>query len=347
MSSKILVYIDQFKGQALPVSWEVVTAGRKLAEQLECKVAAIVLGEKIRDVAQEALKYGVDEVIFADDPVLVDYRPEIYADVMAGSILDASPETVLFPTTGRGRELAAMVAVDLKTGVMPDVIAINVENGDVVVTRPVFGGKVLTKVRCKTKPQVITVRGRTFSSMVVDGSQEGKLTQIPVSLSEADLTTKVKGYVETGGGVSLSDANVIVTGGRGLSTSAALVAPDDLDGEAAKLWKAEQGFKLVHELAELLGAAVGASRAAVDADYIAYEHQVGQTGKIVSPDLYIACGVSGAIQHLAGMRNSKLIVAINEDADAPIFRYSHFGVVGDLHVILPALCEAFRKRLDK
>lgn len=347
MSNKVWVYIDQFKGQVLPASWEVISAGRKLAEQLGSGVAAVVLGDGVGKVAQEAFQNGADEVVLADDPVLADYRPEAYASVVTGLAGEAKPEVFLFPTTGRGREVAAMVAVDLETGVMPDVVALEVDAGDVVVTRPVYGGKALAKVRCKIRPQIITVRGRVFGKPQGGASGTGVLTQAPVSISEGDLRTQVVNYDTSAAGVSLSDASVIVTGGRGVSVSSGLVAPEGLDDDAAELWRAEAGFKLVRELAGVLNAAVGASRAAVDADYISYEYQVGQTGKIVAPDLYIACGVSGAIQHLAGMRNSKVIVAINEEDDAPIFRYAHFGVVGDLHVILPALTDAFRKLLNK
>jgi len=157
----------------------------------------------------------------------------------------------------------------------------------------------------------------------------------------------VTGYTEAGSGVSLTDANVIVSGGRGVSNNPKLAPPAGMDEKQAEVWRAQQGFKLVGELASTLGAAMGASRAAVDAGYIPYAHQVGQTGKVVSPDLYIACGISGAIQHLAGMRTSKVIVAINKDADAPIFKLARFGVVGDLYEILPALTEAFRLKLGK
>jgi electron transfer flavoprotein alpha subunit len=240
-----------------------------------------------------------------------------------------------------------MVAVDLETGVMPDAVALEGQDGDVVVTRPVYGGKALSKVRCQARPQIITVRGRVFECTESDAAATGNVVKVDVAIPEGDLSTKVVENISTAGGVSLSDASIIVSGGRGVSSSPTLEAPADLDADAAELWRAEQGFKVVRELAETLNAAVGASRAAVDAGYVPYDYQVGQTGKIVSPDIYIACGVSGAIQHLAGMRTSKLIVGIEEEADAPIFRYAHYGVVGDLHTIVPALNEALRARLNK
>jgi electron transfer flavoprotein alpha subunit len=166
-------------------------------------------------------------------------------------------------------------------------------------------------------------------------------------LSEGAISTKVSGYTASEGGVSLSDASVIVSGGRGVSNNPTLTPPPGLDEKGAEIWRAQQGFKLVRDLALILGGAVGASRAAVDAGYIPYNHQVGQTGKVVSPDVYIACGISGAIQHQAGMRSSKVIVAINRDPDAPIFKLARYGIVGDLYTFLPALTDAFRIRLGK
>ena len=346
MSNQVWVYIDQFNGAALPVSWETLSAGGQLAAGLGGEVVAVVLGEGVGGLAQEAFQFGAAEVFLADTPVLADYRPEAFAGVLSKLAAETKPSVILFPTTGRGRELAAMVAVDLETGIMPDAVALEVQDGDVVVTRPVYGGKALSKVHCTARPQTITVRGRVFERTEFEASTVGKINQVEVSLAESNLSTKVVENISTAGGVSLSDASIIVSGGRGVSSSTTLEAPGDLDADAAELWRAEQGFKIIRELAETLNAAVGASRAAVDADYISYNHQVGQTGKIVSPDIYIACGVSGAIQHLAGMRTSKLIVAIEEEADAPIFRYAHYGVVGDLHVIVPALNEALRNRLN-
>jgi electron transfer flavoprotein alpha subunit len=171
--------------------------------------------------------------------------------------------------------------------------------------------------------------------------------RVDPAVAEGDVRTKVQGYTQAEGGVSLTDANVIVSGGRGVSNNPALTPPSGLDEKQAEIWRAQQGFKLVGDLAAVMGGAVGASRAAVDAGYIPYSHQVGQTGKVVAPDLYIACGISGAIQHQAGMRSSKVIVAINKDAEAPIFKLARYGVVGDLFPILPAVTEAFSQRLGK
>jgi electron transfer flavoprotein alpha subunit len=240
-----------------------------------------------------------------------------------------------------------MTAIDLNTGVLPDVIALEVKDGALLATRPIYAGKLLCKVTCLTRPQLVTLRGRAFNKLPPEPSRAGTLTRVTPVMSEAEIPSKVESYAAGEAGVSLTDASVIVSGGRGISNNPSLTPPAGLDEKQAEIWKAQQGFKLIESLALVLHAAVGASRAAVDAGYIPYAHQVGQTGKVVSPDLYIACGISGAIQHQAGMRTSKVIVAINRDPEAPIFKLARYGVVGDLYAIIPALTEAFRKRLGK
>lgn len=240
--------------------------------------------------------------------------------------------------------MAGLTAIDLNTGVLVDVISLETDGDKVVATRPVYAGKLLEKTICNAVPQIITLRGRAFPKPELNAGATGTITKVDVL---AEAKTEVEGYSEGEGGVSLTDAGVIVSGGRGTSNNPALTPPGDLDEKEAEIWKAQEGFKLVGELAKTLGAAMGASRAAVDAGYIPYAHQVGQTGKVVSPDLYIACGISGAIQHLAGMRTSKVIVAINKDPDAPIFKVARYGVVGDMHQVVPALTEAFKKKLGK
>ena len=347
MSNKIWVFIDQFKGQALLSSWETIGAGRILAEQLGGGVTALVFGQGVDSLAQEAFQFGADEVFLADDAVLADFRPEAYATALSKLAAEHTPEVIIFPTTTRGRELAAMAAIDLKSGVLPDVTALEVEGGRVIATRPVYAGKLLAKVSCQTNPQLITLRVRAFARPAQDGGRSGTPTHVSAGITENEVASKVESYSKTEGGVSLTDAAVIVSGGRGVSNNPKLSLPAGLDEKAAEVWRAQQGFKLVGDLAAVLGGAMGASRAAVDAGYIPYVHQVGQTGKVVSPDLYIACGISGAIQHQAGMRTSKYIVAINKDPEAPIFRMARFGVVGDLFAILPALTEAFHKKLGK
>ncbi len=348
MSEKIWVYVDQYQGEALPASWEAVHAARALAGNLGGGVTALVFGQGVESLAQTAIHYGADEVLLADTPTLADYRGEAYAATLAKLASEKGPQVILFPTTTRGRELAAMTAADLKVGVMPDVTALEVQDGRIVATRPVYAGKLLAKVVSRTDPQIFTLRVRAFGKPALDESRTGTVTPVDAALSEEEIPTRVVDYLQSEGGVSLTDASVIVSGGRGTSNNPSLTPPPDItDEKEQEIWRAQQGFKLIGELADTLGGAVGASRAAVDAGYIPYSHQVGQTGKVVSPDLYIACGISGAIQHLAGMRTSKVIVAINKDPEAPIFKVARFGVVGDLYDIVPALNEAMKKRLGK
>lgn len=345
--NKIWVYIDQFKGQALPTSWEGIGAGKMLADQLGGGVTALIFGKDVEAIASQAVQYSADEVLLADDPSLDDYRAEPYASLLAKLAGESSPEVILFPTTTRGRELAAMAAIDLNTGVLPDVIAMEIVDGSILATRPIYAGKLLCKVQCQSRPQLITFRGRVFNKLPVDSLRTGTVTKVSPVLSENEISTKVESYSAGEAGVSLTDASVVVSGGRGVSNNPNLTPPAGMDEKQAEIWKAQQGFTLIEDLAQVLHAAVGASRAAVDAGYIPYAHQVGQTGKVVSPDMYIACGISGAIQHQAGMRTSKVIVAINRDPEAPIFKLARYGVVGDLFAIVPALTEAFRKRLGK
>jgi electron transfer flavoprotein alpha subunit len=348
MTNKVWVFVDQFKGQGLTASWEAVFAGRKLADKMGTGLTAVVIGSGVEDVANTAIHYGADEVLLADDTSLEDYRSHPYAAVMSKAAADGEPVVILFPTTTRGREVAGMAAIDLNTGVLVDVTDMDLEGDAVVATRPIYAGKLFSKVKCSTRPQIVTLRGRAFDKPEADEGRSGTITKIDAVMAEGDIATKVTGYLEAEEGVSLMDASVIVSGGRGTSNNPKLEPPADITDEAEQeVWRAQQGFKLIGELAGVLNAAVGASRAAVDANYVPYSNQVGQTGKLVSPDLYIACGISGAIQHLAGMRTSKVIVAINKDRDAPIFKYARFGVVGDLHEILPPLTAAMKERLGK
>ncbi|OGO29074.1 MAG: hypothetical protein A2Z16_16640 [Chloroflexi bacterium RBG_16_54_18] len=342
-AKKILVYIDQFKGAALPASWEVIGAARALGGS----ILALAIGPDAKKVAEQSFQLGAEAAFYCEDASLADYRPEPYASLVSKVAREQDVDVLLLPTTTRGRELAAMASIDLNTGVIPDATMLEETEGKILATRPVYAGKLLSKAVCAARPQIITTRVRAFKKPEPNPALSGTASAVEPAMLEADIATRVTGYTEAGGGVSLTDANVIVSGGRGVSNNPKLTAPAGMDEKQAEVWRAQQGFKLVAELASTLGAAMGASRAAVDAGYIPYAHQVGQTGKVVSPDLYIACGISGAIQHLAGMRTSKVIVAINKDPDAPIFKLARFGVVGDLYEILPALSEAFRAKLGK
>ena len=338
---KTWVYIDHFKGEALAASWEAIGAAKALGSD----VSAVILGAGVEALANTAFEYGADEVLLGDNAALEDFRVENYATALSALASDVDLGLLLFPTTSRGRELAGMTAIDLNSGVLVDVVALEMDGDKVVATRPIYAGKLLQKTICNATPQIVTLRGRAFVMPEAEAGRTGTLTKVEVNIGEEKST--VEGYAEAGGGVSLTDAAVSVSGGRGTSNNPNIEPPADLDDDAAEVWRAQQGFALIGDLAETLGAAIGASRAAVDANYIPYANQVGQTGKVVSPDLYIANGISGAIQHLAGMRNSKVIVAINKDPDAPIFKKARYGVVGDLHQIVPALTEAMKAKLGK
>lgn len=336
---KTLVYIDHFKGDAQPASWEALGLAKSLGS-----ATALVFGSGVDAVAKTALEYGADEVLVADDLALLDFRAETYAATLSALASSSTPDLILFPTTTRTRELAAMSAVDLNSNVITDGTGLEVNGDQVLVTRPIYEGKLFEKVTSSAKPQFITIRGRAFPKPEPESGRSGTITKVE---AKTDALTSVEGYSVADMGVSLSDAGVIVSGGRGVSNNPSLQPPAGLDDKQAEIWRAQQGFALITELANTLGGAVGASRAAVDAGYIPYANQVGQTGKVVAPDLYIACGISGAIQHLAGIRSAKMVVAINKDADAPIFKQARYGVVGDLFQIVPALTAAFKKKLGK
>jgi len=336
---KTFVYIDHFKGEVQPASWEALGLGKSLGS-----VSAIVFGLGVDAIVKSAFEYGADEVFVADDSALTDYRAEPYASTLSALGSSQGPDLILFPTTARTRELAAMSAVDLSTGVLTDISGLEANGDQLIATRPIYEGKLLEKTVCSGKPVMATIRARAFPKREADASKSGTATKVEV---KADALTTVEGYSASESAVNLGDAGVIVSGGRGVSNNPALQPPAGMDERQAEIWRAHQGFALITELANVLGGAVGASRAAVDGGYIPYSHQVGQTGKVVTPDLYIACGISGAVQHLVGMRNAKLIVAINKDADAPVFKQARYGVVGDLFQIVPALTEAFKKKLGK
>jgi len=349
---KTFVYIDHFKGEVQPASWEALGLAKNFGGSSSLTTTAIVFGSDVDAIVKDAFNYGADEVLVADDSALLDFRAETYAATLTALVLrqaqdtasSLSPSLILFPTTTRTRELSAMSAVDLNCGVVTDATAVEVNGDSVMVTRPIYEAKLFEKVTCSSALQFITLRGRAFPKPEKGSGKSGTITKVD---TKTDALTTVEGYSVAEVGVSLNDAGIIVSGGRGVSNNPSLQPPAGLDDKQSEIWRAQQGFKLVGELASTLGGAIGASRAAVDAGYIPYSNQVGQTGKVVAPDVYIACGISGAIQHLAGIRSAKMVIAINKDADAPIFKVARYGVVGDLFVILPALNEAFKKKLGK
>jgi electron transfer flavoprotein alpha subunit len=336
---KTLVYIDHFKGEVQPASWEAIGLAKTLGP-----ASAVILGSGVDDIVRCAFEYGADEALVADDPGLLDFRPETYGSTLTAIVAGQSPDLVLFPTTTRTRELAGISALDLNTGVLVDITGMEQQGDQLVAIRPIYEGKLLEKAVCSARPQFVTIRARAFPKPAPEPGRTGTITKVE---AKTDAMLEVEGYAASEATVNLTDASVIVSGGRGVSNNPSLTPPAGMDEKQTELWRAQQGFALIGELANVLGGAVGASRAAVDGGYIPYAHQVGQTGKVVTPDLYIACGISGAIQHLVGMRNTKVVVAINKDPDAPIFTQARYGVVGDLFTFVPALTEAFRKRLGK
>jgi electron transfer flavoprotein alpha subunit len=336
---KSFVYIDHFKGEVQPASWEALGVAKSLGS-----AAAVIFGAGLDALAKTAFEFGADEVLVADNPALTDYRAEAYASTLSSLASDKKPDLILLPNTTRTRELSAMSAIDLNTGVLVDVIVLSNDGDKLVATRPIYEGKLNEKVVCSGRPVIATLRARAFPRPMRDESKSGATTKIE---ARADSPTTVTGYEVAEASVSVSDTGVIVSGGRGVSNNPSLTPPAGMDEKQAEIWKAHEGFKLIGELANVLGGAVGASRAAVDGGYIPFAHQVGQTGKVVSPDLYIAAGISGAIQHIVGIRSAKLVVAINKDPDAPIFKVARYGVVGDLFQIVPALTEVFKKKLGK
>lgn len=325
----ILVWIEQNNQQAVASAWEVLGKGRQLAGALGTSLTALVIGAETAATAQTAQSYGADQVLTATDPALASYRLSAYRAVLQAAISQSGATILLTSATTRGRELSAAVACALDAGLAPDAVDLRVENNQLLAVRAIYSGNILTDVTFTSALQVASVRPRSFP-MPEAGAPTGTIQPLSVTIDEATLGEKVIASQSTDSGeVNLNDARIIVSGGRGVANDPA------------------KGFALVAELANTLGAAMGASRAAVDAGYIPYKHQVGQTGRTVRPDLYIAAGISGAIQHLAGMGGSKLIVAINKDKDAPIFSRAHYGIVGDLFDLLPAVTAEFKKRLGK
>jgi len=326
MAHNILVWIENVKGHAAAISHEAIGAARSIVDG--GKVTAAVFGPNAGELAKEAIALGADDAVTCDDATLVEFRPEPTVALLARLARDAGADVILAGASTRGREVSGALAVELNAGAIADVTALELKDGQIVATRPVYAGKLLATVAPARKPAIITTRSRAFPKPHADAGRSGGVTGVAPALGEEAIASKIVDFVVEGEGeVSLADARIIVSGGRGVG------GPD--------------GFKPVAELARALGGALGASRAAVDAGWIPYAHQVGQTGKTVTPDLYIACGISGAIQHQAGMRTSKMIVAINSDPEAPIFKLARYGVVGDLFKIVPALTAEFKKRLGK
>jgi electron transfer flavoprotein alpha subunit len=324
MGNNVLVIAEQRAGALKKVAFEMLGAGAELAAALGGQVEAALLGSGLDGLPDTLAQYGAAKVYVADDDSLAEYSSEGYANTLAAFIGKAGPAIVLVGATAMGRDLAPRLAARLGVGLASDCTALEVEGGRLVATRPIFAGKAMAKVTLKTDPQVASVRPNVLAASEPDGSATA--TVEPVAAAAGEARAKVAEIAGAGEGeIDVAEADTIVSGGRGVAGS--------------------EGFAPVSSLAKTLGAAVGASRAAVDAGWIEHAHQVGQTGKTVTPNLYIACGISGAIQHLAGMKTSKVIVAVNKDPEAPIFKVANYGIVGDLFEVVPLLEKEFQALL--
>ena len=330
MSKDLWVYIETNRdGSAKPVGLELLNPGQRLAKVQGGALVAVIIGNNIESAIKDATKYGAEKIIAVDDKIYEQYTTDAYADTLVALLKKYEPTTMFVGATGNGRDMAPRVSCRLGTGLTADCTALDIdeEDGKMAWTRPAFGGNLMATIKCPDSiPQIGTVRPGVFKKLEADESRTAEVINEKVDIDPAKIRTKVIELIKEAATeiVNLEGADVIVSGGRGL-------------GDPSK-------FELIKELADLLGGEVGASRAAVDAGWIAHSHQVGQTGKTVSPKLYIACGISGAIQHMAGMSGSRTIVAINKDADAPIFNIADYGIVGDLNTIIPMLINEIKKQ---
>jgi electron transfer flavoprotein alpha subunit len=318
--SGVWVFGEQIDGRVQGVVHELIGKGRELADKRGVALSVVLLGHGMDEQANELLQYPVDSVLYVDDSELKHYASEPYARVVADLIKTRKPEIFLAGATSIGRSFLARVAVEVHTGLTADCTGLDItEEGLLLQTRPAFGGNIMASILCqKHRPQMSTVRHKVMQSAVKDGGRGGKVEKLTAEGKLLVSRTKRLDFLpEIGDTVNLVDADIIVSGGRGMQKP--------------------ENFVLIEKLAKCLGAAVGSSRAAVDAGWMPYSHQVGQTGKTVQPKLYIACGISGAVQHLVGMSSADRIIAINKDKDAPIFTVATYGVVGDLFEVIPAM----------
>ena len=332
----VWVFIEQEAGKIANVSLELVCKGRELADRLGVKLEALLLGDNVAGLSDTLFAYGCDKVIVAEDPRLEPFTVLPYARVIMQQILEKKPNILMFGATLKGRELAPRVSSEKKAGLTADCTDLQIDDFTDVRTkvsykdklmqiRPAFGGNIIaTIVNSWDDPQMVTVREGVMKLGTPDPNRKGEVERVSVELTEAETVVKVVERIRADKEIDLQGAQIIVAGGYGVGSKA--------------------NFKLIEDLAEALGGEVGASRAAVDAGWIDHDHQIGQTGVTVRPRLYIACGISGAIQHRAGMDDSKKIIAINTDPDAPIFSCAHYAIVGDLNTVIPMMIKAFKAK---
>ena len=320
-----MVIAEQRDGEIRKVSYEIVSEGKRLADKLGQKVIAVLLGQSIKAKAATLGHYGADKIIVAEDAKLATYTPDAYAAAIGQIVKANDPAVLLLGASVQGKDLAARLSARLGVGMAQDCTAFSIENGRLNAVRPIYAGKVYSKVTFSDHyPHIATARPNVMPMNPPDASKAAEIADAGVTLSDSELKIKIAEVVrDAAGKVDLTEADKIVAGGRGM--------------------KGPEGFKVLEDLAAAMGASVGASRSAVDAGWRSHTDQVGQTGKVVSPNLYIACGISGAIQHLAGMSTSKVVVAINKDSEAPIFQKADYGVVDDLFTVVPALTAEVKK----
>ncbi len=324
MAKGVWIVAEQRGGALRKVSFEIASAARKLADELGEEVGAVLVGSGVEGLAPELAKYGVDKVYVADNAVFADYTTDGYSAAIAKVVKENDPSILLLAASVEGKDLSAALVGKLATGLASDCTDMKVADGKMIAIRPMYAGKVFAEVAVDSYPQMASLRPNVFAA--VENAKAGEVVKFDAGVSADALKTKVlEVQKDASGKMELTEANVIISGGRGM--------------------KGSDEYKTLEELAGLLGAAVGASRAAVDAGWRPQADQVGQTGKVVSPNLYIACGISGAIQHLAGMSSSKYIVAINKDQEAPIFTKADYGIVDDLFKVVPELTAAVKKIL--
>ncbi|MCL2459360.1 MAG: electron transfer flavoprotein subunit alpha/FixB family protein, partial [Desulfobulbus sp.] len=322
-----MVFAEYRHGKIAPVSYELLGIGRKLADQRGVQLSAVLPGGSVSDLAQSLIAVGADTVLLAEHPMLEQFREDLYAKVLELTIRERKPEVVLAGATAIGRSLIPYVATLLNAGLTADCTRLEIreEDGMLLQTRPAFGGNIMATIECpQTRPQMATVRPKVMAPAEPDASRTGEV--VFLQLPEDPLQSRIEvleTVANTEDQVNIQEFETLVAGGRGLDSA--------------------KGFALIRELAAELGGAVAASRAAVDAGWIPYPHQVGQTGKTVSPKLYIACGISGAVQHAVGMQSAEIVVAINRDKDAPIFNIATYGVVGDLYEVVPRLIQRLQE----
>ncbi len=318
MSQGVLAITEQLDGVFRKVTYEALSEGRRIADRLDCNLTAIVLGADVENISKELKQYGADRIIVADNPALYEYLTDAYANVIAEFISKENPAVVILGASTQGKDLSARLSARLNAPLAMDCVSIRFEDKNLIATRPMYGGKVLADVSLDGNPQILAIRPNAMA--IANAAGAGSIEKLDTDIGNTALQF-IEKSLDTGK-VELTEADTVVSGGRGMG------GPD---------------FTVIEELAQLLDGAVGASRSAVDEGWRPASDQVGQTGKVVSPNLYIACGISGAIQHLAGISSSKVIVAINKDTEAPIFSKADYCIEGNLFEIVPLITEEVRK----